>query len=265
MIYKTFPEAKSSWISDITAENSGNLIKTEGRIISADNVNPIVIKKVYICNVCGRLHKITEKDNQNEIPKWCIKCEGSLKLSEFRLYDDYQLFNLEDIFDSKRSQIYASTIGDNAFFGKFKEGDYVNIIAKVDIIRIKNRNRVILKIEEIKNKNITIIPEIAKKIWKTKPLTEAQIARKDKKYIPWRMAVLERDYFTCQKCKQYLNKLEAHHIYNFSDHIHLRYEVENGITLCEKCHNNFHRIYGKQYNNKYQLDEFLRINQYIDS
>ena len=34
-------------------------------------------------------------------------------------------------------------------------------------------------------------------------------------------------------------------------------DENNGITLCEKCHNNFHSIYGKRHNTLQQLNEFL--------
>ena len=134
------------------------------------------------------------------------------------------------------------------------------------MIQLKRSNRLILKIEEIQSKNITIDKRIAKKIWKSKHLTEVQKARRTKENAQWRKHVLERDSYTCQKCKEIcenLSGLVGHHIYSFSDHPHLRYDVENGITLCKKCHHLFHRIYGI-HNDRYQLNEFLRLNQYID-
>lgn len=73
----------------------------------------------------------------------------------------------------------------------------------------------------------------------------------------WREAVYKRDKWICQKCKEHRNDLRPHHILNFSTHIELRFAIDNGITLCEKCHNEFHKIYGKLKNNRKQLKEFL--------
>lgn len=52
----------------------------------------------------------------------------------------------------------------------------------------------------------------------------------------WRMGVFGRDDFTCQFCYQRGGKLVAHHIKPWSEFSQLRFNVENGITLCEKCH-----------------------------
>ena len=73
----------------------------------------------------------------------------------------------------------------------------------------------------------------------------------------WRMAVFQRDNFTCQKCGQRGGRLNAHHIYNWSQNKELRECIENGITLCEKCHIEFHKKYGFNDNNLEQLVEFL--------
>jgi 5-methylcytosine-specific restriction endonuclease McrA len=80
------------------------------------------------------------------------------------------------------------------------------------------------------------------------------------KYYEWRLNVFNRDRFQCQKCGD--NKggnLVAHHIFNFHSHKELRTDINNGITLCEKCHIVFHKIYGNKNNNKKQINEFLNI------
>lgn len=73
----------------------------------------------------------------------------------------------------------------------------------------------------------------------------------------WIRAILERDMFTCQKCKVQGRYFNAHHILNFSKYPEFRFAIDNGITLCKKCHKNFHTKYGKKNNTKGQLQEFL--------
>lgn len=73
----------------------------------------------------------------------------------------------------------------------------------------------------------------------------------------WHKAVLERDYFTCQKCKVSGGKLNAHHINNFADFPELRTSIENGIIFCKKCHILFHKKYGFRNNTREQLIKFL--------
>ena len=82
-------------------------------------------------------------------------------------------------------------------------------------------------------------------------------ARESLEYKLWREAVFSRDDYTCQKCKQKGGDLRAHHILNFATYLELRFAIDNGITLCKKCHLNFHKKYGKMNNTKGQLDEFL--------
>lgn len=57
--------------------------------------------------------------------------------------------------------------------------------------------------------------------------------------------------------KKHPVKLIAHHIYNWKDNPDKRYDIDNGITLCEDCHLMFHILFGKKDNNLLQLNEFL--------
>lgn len=53
-------------------------------------------------------------------------------------------------------------------------------------------------------------------------------------YIEWRKAVFERDNWTCQECGAHGE--QAHHIKQWAHHSELRFDVDNGITLCKACH-----------------------------
>ena len=75
----------------------------------------------------------------------------------------------------------------------------------------------------------------------------------------WRKSVFARDNFTCQKYGTKGGKLIAHHVNNFADFPELRFALDNGITLSEKAHREFHQIYGRKNNTKEQLQEFLTV------
>lgn len=64
----------------------------------------------------------------------------------------------------------------------------------------------------------------------------------DPVYKEWRLRVYKRDKFACQMpgCKNKKN-LQAHHIQKWSSASTLRYDIDNGITLCRACHSEVNR------------------------
>lgn len=101
-------------------------------------------------------------------------------------------------------------------------------------------------------------------LWKgTTP--EYERIRKSKEYVQWKVAVLRRDKHTCQCCgSKKNNKLRVHHIKSFVSHPELRFEVGNGITLCENCHENkipgsLHHTYGCYDVTEEQLREYIAM------
>lgn len=57
-----------------------------------------------------------------------------------------------------------------------------------------------------------------------------------KPYKEWRRLVFERDGFKCVECKTQEGRLNADHILPWAAFPEIRYDVNNGRTLCEKCH-----------------------------
>lgn len=103
--------------------------------------------------------------------------------------------------------------------------------------------------------------------WKGDNVKHTRLDRGKPEYRQWRKLVFNRDLYTCQCCGDKNGNghevyLEAHHIYNYKDFPDKRFDVNNGTTLCRRCHTLFHSIYGKKNNTKQQFDEFL--NQQTD-
>lgn len=87
--------------------------------------------------------------------------------------------------------------------------------------------------------------------------SEREKIRRSVETIFWRKTIFIRDNFTCQKTGVKGGMLVAHHINNFSGFPELRFIIDNGITLSEKAHKEFHKIYGIKNNTREQLEEFL--------
>lgn len=72
-------------------------------------------------------------------------------------------------------------------------------------------------------------------------------------YLQWRRKIYERDEYICQECYKKSNRLNVHHIkpiYDIAMRNNLQtledykkcdemWDINNGITLCQKCHNKF--------------------------
>lgn len=76
--------------------------------------------------------------------------------------------------------------------------------------------------------------------WNGGTTSEDLKLRRSKEYLQWRLFVFERDYFTCQICQCIGGILNAHHIKRWSKYKEDRFDVNNGITLCQKCHKVIH-------------------------
>ena len=90
-------------------------------------------------------------------------------------------------------------------------GDKLNVLEEFDLIERNERSIRVFKFWEDKHD------------------------RNSERYKQWRSAVFKRDGYKCQDCGVSAD-IQAHHVKTWKNSKELRYDVDNGITLCRKCH-----------------------------
>ena len=85
--------------------------------------------------------------------------------------------------------------------------------------------------------------------------------RRSAEFKNWRELVFERDDWTCLKCLERGGSLHPHHIQNFSENEEIRFNIDNGATLCRECHYDFHTQFGFTENTIEQFSSFLAVSQ----
>ena len=190
------------------------------------------------------------------------------------------------IFSKKhRENLSLSKIGNKAFLGHRHSNKTKNQISlslmghevssnareKISIAHMGNKNWLGKKHSEETRKRISRalmghLPNrgsfgIGHKPWNYKGIdgTKEHLVRTSAEYKAWRRQVFARDKFVCQKNKTRGGMLVSHHIRNFEEFPETRLSVDNGITLSEVAHIEFHKRYGRRNNTPEQLAEFLKL------
>ncbi len=248
------------------------------------NVNDLTSGSIANVDIeCDYCHKIFKKhwrrylaENMNTtIHKDCCYSCKKHKIEETSMekYGVNSVFKLDEV----KQKIENTNLERYGFKNPFSSDDIKRQIEVTNIKRYGVSSP--LQSEDIKNKMAdtcmkrygapSYLQSIPPKIGKDNPRWKGgvkyhRVERATFEYNEWRKSVYVRDSYTCQCCndrngKGHAVKLCAHHIKNWKDYPNERYDINNGITLCESCHNKFHSKYGKTLNNEQQLKEFIYI------
>ena len=71
-------------------------------------------------------------------------------------------------------------------------------------------------------------------------------------YKEWKAFILKRDDYSCNRCGLRSGNgngyivLHAHHVKSWINHPEIRFDPDNGMTLCQECHIDIHRGSGNK-------------------
>lgn len=219
------------------------------------------------CKKCENLkrRKTPVKPKPRDGYKFCTNCNEEKQLDEFNIrfiWKKYRPFSYCKVCEKKKdNNKYANkcnTCGKEYKSGKkssknCKECHDMYFLRTYSILHTLDQsgsNNPMYGRQRFGKENPNYKPEITDE--------ERESGRLIEGYGVWRKSVYERDNFTCQTCGD--NKggnLVAHHLDAYSWCKDKRTDVNNGVTLCEECHNNFHNKYGRVKNTKQQYLEFI--------
>ena len=88
---------------------------------------------------------------------------------------------------------------------------------------------------------------------------------RDKRHQIWAKLVKERDQYRCICCGKSNTFLHSHHLNSWDHFINDRYNIQNGVCICQNCHIQFHSRYLKGNNTRAQFEEFQALIKLIES
>lgn len=206
------------------------------------------------------------KDRKNCLLKFCCKnghifyrtwndvCCGHMQCDEcIKRFNDHEQFVL-----------YIN----NKYKGEYEIlGQYINSSTKIKVKHVKCGTVFYIRPESLANGHGCPNSLCCKKHGEEHYRYNKNLSDEDrfkdrdskKEYRDWRSAVYEKYDFSCDICKNKSsknNKIVAHHLESYDINEDLRYELQNGVALCERCHVGFHKKYGFGKNTAKQYREY---------
>ncbi len=161
-------------------------------------------KVAKICLVCGKAFVVppTRKDTARYCSRECQYLhQMKHKIKFFNCAECSKEFSLSPSHASRNKKTFCSMICNGKFYGRLRDFSGDNNPS-----------------------------------WKGGVTSKHILIRTSAKYAEWRWSIFKRDNYTCVLCGQRGGELNADHIKAFAKFPELIFELDNGRTLCIKCH-----------------------------
>ena len=259
--------------------------------VNVDDLTPGSNSIVNVqCDYCGRIYTIKWEVYKRLKKKTialdcCGNSECTTKKSKQTIKEKYNVDSIREL-DFVNEKIKNTNIEKYGCENPFGNKNIQNKIKQyyIDNFGVEYDMQIKENVEKVKNtclerygvENYSQTAEFRDSIrgenspvWKGDKAVTVRNGRELPEYRDWRKGVFSRDLYTCQCCGarnghgKYV-RLEAHHIKDWKNNINDRYNLDNGVTLCQECHILFHSLYGKKGNDQSQYDNFIMNFNNID-
>lgn len=228
--------------------------RTQAEFEACGNKNKKELMVIDNCPSCNKERRIKLRaSKKNEI---CPKCFHSLPSTVLAKQNQTKVKTLEHIQKMKDGH-WVNKGMSSPFKGKQQTEEAKELIR---IAREKQFSK--YSEEEIKQQNIKgscTQQGISIEDFKGFVTPENTRIRQSAEGKAWTYDVLVKSNFTCDKCQVRGGSLQAHHLNAFNSFPDQRFLPDNGICLCEDCHEEFHEKYGRGDNTAKQYEEFKTV------
>lgn len=153
----------------------------------------------------------------------CTKCGQEKDLEKFVKQGEYYRYKCKECLNASLRTGRPNT-------GRFQKGEN-------GWLGRKHSDKSRKKIGEVQRGRKQKAETIEKRRQKHLGQRRKETRHASRKYWEWRDAVKERDGWKCQHCRcEDKKKLHAHHIESWGKNPDLRFDINNGMTLCKNCH-----------------------------
>ena len=172
------------------------------------------------CEICGKEKYRRPFELKKAKHICCRECRSEL----YKKYKNYDEKGLEKGHGWNKGMSKAK--GDKLIYGKLRSKETKLRISKA----LKGRIFTEQHKKKISKARIKLFDKIGR------------IGKSERGYLyaRWKRAICKRDDYKCQNCESN-KKINAHHIKSWKDYPKLRFKLNNGITLCNKCHKAIHK------------------------